>query len=249
MKTYQLTSPHMHGPDVASLQRALNAKGYGPLLTDGDYGPQTAVAVKHAKYALGYPRRKVNTTAGPFFYGLLTGARRLPAAYAIRAKAHKRRIAASSTMGDRAFRLLAAKVGTKESPAGSNRCWASIWYGFIGAWCAMGVTWAYVLAKSRAFLRGSRYAYVPYMLADAMGHRNGLSITHEPRKGDPVLFDWDNDDEPDHVGLFDKWIDRAAGKFATVEGNTGATDFSNGGEVLRCVRYMANVRAFVRVAK
>jgi len=249
MKTFHLTSPHMKGDDVAKIQRALNAKGYGPLLTDGEYGPATAAEVKKAKYALGYALRRVDRRAGQRFYDLLTGAKRLPTTYALRARARKRKLAATTTMGERAFANLERKIGTKENPPNSNRCWASIWYGIIGPWCAMCVTWAYVLAGSKAFLRAVRYAYVPNILADAISGRNGLSITHEPRKGDPSLFDWDNDRLPDHVELFEKWLDRTRGIFQTVGGNTGPVDKSNGGEVLRNERYMSDLQAFVRVSK
>lgn len=239
----------MHGDDVAKIQRALNAKGYGPILTDGDYGPITAHHVKKAKYALGYPRRQINENAGQRLYDFLTGAKNLPALYALRAKRRAKRIAKTETMAERAFANLERKIGTKENPPDSNRCWASIWYGLIGPWCAMCVTWAYVLAGSKAFLRAVRYAYVPYILADAIALRNGLSITHEPKKGDPCLFDWNNDKLPDHVELFEKWIDRAKGIFQTVGGNTGPENFSNGGEVLRNTRYMSDLQAFVRVSK
>lgn len=248
MKTYRLTTPHMCGSDVKAIQRGLNAKHFGPVVVDGDYGPASAAAVKRAKYALGYPDKAVNTLAGPTFLGFLTGRKR-PAAYVVRAKARAKKVAAAKTLGAKALANLSSKIGTKESPAGSNRCWATAWYGFVGPWCAMSVTWAYVTAGSKAFARGSRWAYVPAMLGDALAQRNGLSITHDPRPGDPVLFDWNQDGTPDHVGLFVKWIDRGRGILQTVEGNTSDGNDSNGGQVMRRTRYMSNVRAFVRVAK
>jgi cell wall-associated NlpC family hydrolase len=68
----------------------------------------------------------------------------------------------------------------------------------------MGVTRAYVEAGSKAFVRGQRYAYVPYLLQDALAGRNGVTRTFDPRPGDLVTFDWDGGGVPDHVELVDK---------------------------------------------
>jgi hypothetical protein len=42
----KVTTPYMRGPDVEEVQERLNGLGYGPLATDGIYGPMTAHAVR-----------------------------------------------------------------------------------------------------------------------------------------------------------------------------------------------------------
>ena len=54
----------------------------------------------------------------------------------------------------------------------------------------MAVTRAYVEAGSKGFVRGVRWAYVPYIVADAAAGVNGLARTFSPRPGDLVCFDW-----------------------------------------------------------
>ena len=50
----------------------------------------------------------------------------------------------------------------------------------------------------------------------------------------------------DHVGLFDHWVNKSAGTFATIEGNTAVGNDSNGGEVMRRERSMSQVSCFMR---
>ena len=144
-------------------------------------------------------------------------------------------------------------IGTKESPAGSNRVEFSKWYGMVGPWCAMFVTYCYEQASealgkvSSTFVRGSRYAYVPYVLNDARNGRNGLSVTTTPEPGDLVIFDWNRDANPDHIGLFEKWV--SATQFSTREGNTSIGNDSNGGEVMRRIRSIGSGVVFVRAAE
>jgi hypothetical protein len=127
------------------------------------------------------------------------------------------------------------EIGVKESPPDSNQCKYTAWYNMVGPWCAMFCTWSDQLGGSptKSFVRGSKYAYVPYIVNDARLGTNGLSVTSDPLPGDLVCFDWDRDGEFDHVGLFEKWTDKSAGTFQAIEGNTSTSNNSNGGEVMR----------------
>ena len=140
----------------------------------------------------------------------------------------------------------------KESPANSNRTPYTDWYGMSGPWCAMFVTWSYEQAgNSPSFRRGQTYAYVPYVVNDARNYRNGLAVTTDPVAGDLVCFDWQGDGVHDHIGLFERWVDRARGSSMSVEGNTSSDvhgDQSNGGEVCRKTRSVGGV-VFARVAE
>jgi hypothetical protein len=142
-----------------------------------------------------------------------------------------------------------SQLGVKESPAGSNVVKYTDWYGMVGPWCAMFCTWAYeTCGDSPSFVKGSRYAYVPYIVADARGGRYGLTVTGTPLPGDLVCYDWSWDGEHDHVGLFEKWT--SGHTFQAIEGNTSTSNNSNGGEVMRRTRDVnGQGTVFVRVVE
>lgn len=123
------------------------------------------------------------------------------------------------------------------------------WYGAnYQPWCAMFTTWCYIGAGSGCFLKGSRYAYVPYLVADAQNGRYGLSITSSPMAGDLVAYDWSGGDY-DHIGIFQSG---SASSWNAIEGNTSPDNNgsqSNGGGVYRRNRTKTQAAkvAFVRV--
>lgn len=253
--SYQLSSPLMRGPGVKKLQKQLAGenpwkRNFHPGKIDGVYGPATASAVKRAKWRLGYPTKLINNVAGATFCKHMAGTAKLPLLYKRRGDARARRVQEQAARRAKALAGALANQGVKERPAGTNRCKYSEWYGLIGPWCAMFVTYHYVAAGSKAFLKGARWAYVPYILSAANGHDYGLSITTEPGPGDLVLFDWDKDGVPDHIGMFVKWNDKRKSSFTSIEGNTALGNDSNGGEVQkRTDRKRSQVKAFVRVSQ
>jgi CHAP domain len=144
-------------------------------------------------------------------------------------------------------------IGTKESPFGSNRCKFSDWYGMVGPWCAMFATYCFETAAqnvgkdSPSFVRGVYYAYVPYILNDARVQTRGLSVTTSPQPGDLVLYDWNRNYVPDHVGIFESGNNTS---WVAIEGNTSQGNNSNGGEVMRRNRKVTDgIITFVRVAE
>jgi hypothetical protein len=155
----------------------------------------------------------------------------------------------STTLRELALAAAIAELGVKESPAGSNVVKFSSWYGLTGPWCAMFATWCYeTKGDSPSFVRGSRYAYVPYIVSDARGGRYGLSVASSPIAGDLVCYDWQRDGEYDHVGLFEAWT--GGSSFTAIEGNTSTSNNSNGGEVMRRTRSTGGQgTVFVRVAE
>lgn len=247
-RTLHLTSPLMHGDDVKVLQARLKRNGFLKDPTDGEYGVLTAQAVYRAKFWLGY--RKPDQSAGRLLLDYLAGTKKTTAAMQRTAATRKRKQKAKP-LRVKALANLTKHLGQKESPYGSNRVtWASLWYGVIGPWCAMSVTRAYVDAGSKAFAKGKRYAYVPYIVGDARAGRNNLTVTLHPEPGDLVCYDWQHDGIADHVGLFEKWIAGAEGtEFHAIEGNTAVGNDSNGGEVMRRVRRRSLVQAFVHVGR
>ena len=155
------------------------------------------------------------------------------------------------TLREKALHQAITQLGTKESPPDSNRVKYTDWYQLVGPWCAMFCTWSFETSgDSPAFVRGSRYAYVPYVVADARAGKYGLKTTDDPIPGDLVCFDWDYNGEYDHIGIFEMWIPQSGGNFSSIEGNTSTSNNSNGGEVMRRTRNPANQgTVFVRVAE
>lgn len=243
LRNLHLTTPLLHGPDVEQLQELLTKAGYLHAQADGQFGPLTAQAVYRAKYWFGY--LKPDQVAGPVLYDLLLG--KSKPTLAMRLLAEKRKTQKPQVpLRVKALELFSQKLGTKESPPESNRCWATVWYGQVGPWCAMSVSWAYVNAGSKAFSRGRYYAYVPYIVGDARAGRNGLTVIRNPQPGDLVCYDWNRDGVADHVGLFEREV---PGGFTAVEGNTSVGNDSNGGEVMRRNRQYNLVQVFVHVSK
>jgi hypothetical protein len=72
-------------------------------------------------------------------------------------------------------------------------------------------------------------------------------VTDDPIPGDLVCFDWDGGDY-DHIGLYESGD---VAQFTTVEGNTSVGNDSNGGQVMRRQRDIAQAYqiTFVRVAE
>ncbi len=239
----------MSGDDVTAAQNALMTNAYGTFFTgsaDGVFGPQTAQAVYRAKFWLGYALKRCDQSYGDLLRTYLDGSKALPAA---NLKCREARLK-PKPQALRAEALAHGKtqIGVKETPANSNRVVFSDWYGIVGPWCAMFVTWCYAQAGSTALLRGKDYSYVPYIVGDAHAGRNNLTLTSAPQPGDLVCYDWDHDGTADHVGLFSAWVNQAAGSFEAVEGNTSFGNNSNGGEVmLRTDRNRSEVLAFVHV--
>lgn len=255
---YFLTSPTTKGTDVKAVQGALHESPFGnfkPGAIDGEYGEQTAGATRRAKYWLGYPAGDVNERYGEVLHEYLTGKRKLPAT--LRARRYARvRQAGETPLREKALKLAKTQLGTKESPPGSNIVKYSTWYGLVGSWCAMFVTWCYEkTGDTKSFEKGSKYAYTPYMVRDARAGVNGMSLltVNEVKPGDVVMYDWGGAGltggyyATDHTGLFEKWTNKAKGEFTAIEGNTAVGNDSNGGETMRRTRTIGFVSALIRV--
>lgn len=144
---------------------------------------------------------------------------------------------------DRVLAVAASQLGVCESPAGSNRVKYNAWYGVNGIpWCATFVSW--VLDRSGLTdLHGVQNAvgaaYCPYIESHFRQQGRWQSA---PERGAIVLFDWAGDGSADHIGIVESV--GAGDAFTTIEGNTSASDDSNGGQVQRRTRYLHQVRGF-----
>lgn len=131
-----------------------------------------------------------------------------------------------------------AELGTKESPAGSNKVKYSSWYGLTGPWCVMFVMWCChyadvelpILTASCSALRASAQSA-------------GMWVTSEYQPGDIVIYDWGKDGVPDHCGI----VETAGGaSVVSIEGNTAIGNDSNGGAVMRRTRTTSQIIGAVR---
>lgn len=125
-----------------------------------------------------------------------------------------------------------SQVGVAENPAYSNRTPYTRWYGLIGPWCAMWVSWVfwhagYPLPPIRT-TKG--FAYCPDIVnwAKKNGTWRASSSNYVPKRGDIVLFDFIG--RPSHVGIVIRML--ADGRVQTIEGNTNGSGSRDGGAVV-----------------
>lgn len=227
-----LTTPHSESKSIREVQELLVQRGFmHKAFIDGEAGPTTFEAIRTAKRVYGWPKRlRKRTTYGKRFIHALE-ADKAPARWAVRAAVQRRAWNRENRMRADVMVNAVHQIGTKEKPAGSNVVKYSTWYGLTGPWCAMFVTWLYVQAGSKSFARGSRWAYVPFLLSSAKSWKYKLQVTHNPLPGDVITFDWGGDGTPDHVGIVRS--PKGNGSYVTIEGNTAVGNDSNGGEVMR----------------
>ena len=128
------------------------------------------------------------------------------------------------------------------------------WYGMNGQpWCAMFVSWAYHEAKlGRLVNASSRKGFAS---CDAglkwFAKKGKLVPVAQAQPGDLVFFQFDNDAQPDHVGIVEKNNTRLK-RLVCIEGNTSPNNSgsqSNGGGVYRKKRSYGTVMAVARPTK
>jgi peptidoglycan hydrolase-like protein with peptidoglycan-binding domain len=132
---------------------------------------------------------------------------------------------------DRILARARSQLGIHERPFGSNRTQYSEWYGLIGPWCAMFVSWCFFhegLPLPATTAKG--FAYTP--VGAAWFKRQGR-WTRRPQVGAVIFFDFPGDgvDRISHVGIVERV--NADGSPTCLEGNTNAPGGRTGGQVMR----------------
>lgn len=126
-----------------------------------------------------------------------------------------------------------SQLGVVEKPSYSNRTPYSSWYGIIGPWCAMWVSWVFWHAGHRlpAIRTKKGFAYCPDIVnwAKHNGCWRPSSSDYQPKRGDIVLFDFIG--RPSHVGIVTGRT--SDGRVQTIEGNTNGAGSRTGGQVMR----------------
>lgn len=125
-----------------------------------------------------------------------------------------------------------SQVGVSEHPHGSNRTPYTSWYGMVGPWCAMFVSWAFWHGgKPLPSIRTRKgFAYCPDIVnwAKANGCWRPKNSGYTPKRGDIILFDFIG--RPSHVGIV--VANLGGGRVQTVEGNTNGAGSRTGGSVM-----------------
>ncbi|MPM60691.1 hypothetical protein SDC9_107543 [bioreactor metagenome] len=130
------------------------------------------------------------------------------------------------------------ELGTKESPAGSNRVKYNAAYyvrevsGDSYPWCCVFLWWCFQEAGlGRLFCGGEKTASCGTLANWAK--RNGRFVAKDYQPGDLVFLRFSGD-AIQHIGAVEQV--NADGSLITIEGNTGAGSDANGGEVQRRTR-------------
>jgi Putative peptidoglycan binding domain/CHAP domain len=240
-RTLHLTSPLTSGDDVLELQERLEELGYSVGELDGLYGPATSSAVHAFQQDHGL---EADGIAGPATFAALADA-----------EPREEPSGQPSELGQLALAEAVLHIGIKESPPDSNRTPFGQWFGVDGIkWCNVFVSYCFGVGAGYTICEGfggksigvypKGCSYVP--TTEAWLRASGMWLGRtEPLPGDIAIFNWDGG-VPDHIGIVEESL--GGGRFTTIEGNTGSTSQSDGGEVMRRTRRLDQVDGFGRVA-
>ena len=139
--------------------------------------------------------------------------------------------------------IAAGEIGTKESPAGSNKVKYNTWYygkivqGADYKWCMTFDQWVY----NQAGLP------LPFKTASCTSLLNWYKkydpnrIVKKPKGGDITILQFSKNNL--HTGIFES---ESGNYIYTIEGNTSLSSDDNGGSVMRRKRNKTNVLAYIR---
>ncbi|MGY1942693.1 CHAP domain-containing protein [Nocardia asiatica] len=120
---------------------------------------------------------------------------------------------------------------------GPDDKWYKAPYNINDAWCAAFTTWTWEQAGYNVDWTNPNY--VPSIWNDAK-HMGLAGNIASAKAGDMIIFDWEGDGTPDHVGIV-KSVDPNTGKITTIEGNSSDRLQSN--------TYDGNARSLVGVVR
>ena len=149
--------------------------------------------------------------------------------------------ATGSTLGPEAIIAIAmSQIGVAEEGTSNRIKYCTAYYGNNtgAAWCCIFVWWVFNQAgASRIF--GSKTAYCPTLMNY---FKNKGRLDMSPQVGDIVFFNFSGGNTAKHVGIVIELNND--GTITTVEGNTGASNDTNGGQVMQRTRKLSTVVGF-----
>ena len=150
---------------------------------------------------------------------------------------------------DKIIDLAEKQVGVHESPMGSkNVKYNTAYYGGrvnnpALAWCVVFLWWLFrECGMSELFYQGKKTASCETLYRYYKGKGQ---IKTSPEVGDIVFYDWNKNKSPDHVGLVVEV--KSNGSIVAIEGNTSASNQSNGGYVQKKTRAKSYCLGFARL--
>lgn len=100
------------------------------------------------------------------------------------------------------LRLAAEQIDKRETPDGSNRTPYSEWYGIIGPWCAMFVSWVYFHAGLPLTAQTAKgFAWCPSGVEWFKATGRWAAGAGDLRPGDVVFYEYGTAPGPDHVEI------------------------------------------------
>lgn len=151
--------------------------------------------------------------------------------------------------------VAAAQLGTKESPAGSNRVkYNTAYYGHEVSgdaypWCCVFQWWLFREAGDPELFYGGCKTASCTTLYQYYRQCGQTVSTQDARPGDLIFFTFSEGDRQqgirNHVGICEA---NETGYITTIDGNTGTTNEANGGAVMRKRRAWKYVTGVARPA-
>ena len=121
-----------------------------------------------------------------------------------------------------------SQLGISEDPPYSNRNKYTDWYGMVGAWCDIFISWCADQSGNKDVI--GRFAYTPSHEAWFRAQGREVNI-REAEPGDILFFNFIG--RTSHVGIVE--ANRGDG-LITIEGNTNGSGSRDGGSVIRHFR-------------
>lgn len=148
---------------------------------------------------------------------------------------------------EKILEIARAELGTKESPANSNKVKYNTWYynqevsGPAYPWCMVFVQWCFAQAGASSLLPEKTASCGALMRA---AQAAGLWVTKDFRPGDVVIYDFPGGASTDHCGIVDSLTPTG---ITAIEGNTSESGSqSNGGMVCHKMRHDRLILGAVR---
>jgi hypothetical protein len=145
---------------------------------------------------------------------------------------------------DKVLSVAQAEIGTVESPANSNCVkYNTDYYGRVVSgsnykWCAVFVWWVFRRANaSELYYGGKKTASCATLMS--YYNKSGRLVRSGYKPGDIVFFNFSGGTRATHVGIVESV--KSNGNLVTIEGNTGTSNQTNGGAVMRRERELENV--------
>lgn len=142
-----------------------------------------------------------------------------------------------------AVKLAASQDGVQEVPSGSNRVKYATWYGVIGPWCAMYLSWIWwsIGLRFTGAQSAKGWASAESMRQWFKAHDR---LVTTPKAGDVVFWHFPGEHAgANHVSLF---VSAAGSTVTTWDGNTSTSSDRDGGHVEKRTRPRSYVIGFGR---